>query len=141
MSAGKHIKLAVIGLVGICALSCSREVDPKSMNVYRQLDNFAVLMTAAESRVDTFPSTLPSAVDLIEKDSELMKIAADLRLDWGLFKGGQDPWGSQLKYEWSSSSRQLLIRSFGPNHKDDGGKLDDLEQIVTFAEPQHDPKE
>ena len=41
-------------------------------------------------------------------------------------QSGKDSWGTRFYYKFDAKTEKLVIRSFGPNKKDEKGKGDDL---------------
>jgi len=99
--------------------------DQRVVKTQRQLDRFSNILRRYAIKHETLPG--PGLDDAIQ--SMMMDADFKVRLleSCDMIVKGIDPWKHHFIYEPNPKDREVVVRSCGPNGKDDGGLRDDIE--------------
>jgi hypothetical protein len=134
-SFSKKWMLLIIGLLIIVAVVVqkgplgSHHTGSQMAAAVNGLRDFAVILRDYANRKKSFPGPgLPEALDVLMKDP----ISSSFTMHWNLFQRNQSPLGGSYYFYRSPDWKKVIIRDPGPNCRDEAGKGDDLQHVLTI---------
>lgn len=129
MNVRKVIIGCVVGGSVICIIGTAisvrntREQD-KYDKTWRELASFSSAFREHGFGIDYPPTSLESAVEALRNDPRLREW---MRVNCAGMQTGRDYWGNKLVYQVDHGAAKVILRSIGPNGRDELGEGDDIE--------------
>ena len=121
------IVVIILGAYALRGIHRSRR-DSRVRFMQSQLSSFTVALRMYACLSEEFPGrTYGDAVAAMLKEPVIAEALRGMCSEPIL--NGRDVWGHTLVYSVSDDGQSALIRSYGPNGRDDAGKADDIQYI------------